>query len=614
MTKYKEWNSGKEVNIFNICKFEYNNKDLYEKCELIMQNNIFLNNKYKLVKFDQKKNLWKMNPFKDRTWCFKLHSFFHVEYLVNGYKKSGDKKYIVKAMWFFENWMEKNIDSETAEMAWHDHATALRLIIICNLYENWRKECWNITKVKLFESAINTHSSKLADENFYMEKHNHGLDQDIALLVASYTFSEIPDILKLRKLAIERMWMQINELIGIDGSYLEHSPEYANLICNRLIDLFEFLRDCDNKTYKRLEIILTNLVNFIKDILQPNGFLPSIGDSEEKPLNINKLKKLNYPSVKALEYLVSKGLTGQVPENLDSIYPDGGYAILRNSWDYNSDTVQTVFYSSFHSRVHKHKDDLSINIYGYGQPILVDAGKYNYNYKSEGRKFVESTRAHNTVMIDNKDFDTKRLNIGHSGLIEYNYSAGISYIAAAHNLYKNIIIKRMVLFLKPYSIIIFDYIKGNKAHYCEQVFNFYPNIKCQPSNKDIFGKIKCKKVVLLRSLLDESDLKINLYKGEKNPLNGWYSNSYSSLAPSYSLRFAKKGEISRFATLISFDTKIPTTPISWQDNVIQGSLNGNVFQININSVNNDIFINGKALQAHSIIKPKLEEILLKMEN
>ena len=53
----------------------------------------------------------------------------------------------------------------------------------------------------------------------------------------------------------------------------------------------------------------------------------------------------------------------------------------------------------FLSTYHRHDDDCSITLYAHGSEWLIDGGMYNYDEKSELRKFLRSPLSHNLLVI-----------------------------------------------------------------------------------------------------------------------------------------------------------------------------------------------------------------------
>ncbi|WP_168769263.1 heparinase II/III domain-containing protein [Priestia megaterium] len=125
-------------------------------------------------------------------------------------------------------------------------------------------------------------------------------------------------------------------------------------------------------------------------------------------------------------------------------------SFIGNNCNYNSSTIQIIFYSAFHSRVHKHHDDLSFTLYAYDMPLFIDGGKFNYQYDQPERKYIVSAYGHNTVRINNTETDLSRLNINKSGILSFLTTNNLSYASGFHALSKGVTHWRILLYLKPY--------------------------------------------------------------------------------------------------------------------------------------------------------------------
>jgi hypothetical protein len=95
--------------------------------------------------------------------------------------------------------------------------------------------------------------------------------------------------------------------------------------------------------------------------------------------------------------------TPSSPEGLH-VHPEGGVAISSNHNDMARATGYLAFNAQFHSRQHKHADDLSLHYCVKTEQFLVDGGTFTYQYDDPKRMYVESTRAHNAVEIDGLNY------------------------------------------------------------------------------------------------------------------------------------------------------------------------------------------------------------------
>ncbi len=91
-------------------------------------------------------------------------------------------------------------------------------------------------------------------------------------------------------------------------------------------------------------------------------------------------------------------------------FPQSGYYVLGSQFD-TRDEVRMIVdagplgYLSI--AAHGHADALSIVLNVGGEEVLVDPGTYAYHTEPEWRRYFRSTRAHNTVLVDDLDQSTQ---------------------------------------------------------------------------------------------------------------------------------------------------------------------------------------------------------------
>jgi hypothetical protein len=88
-------------------------------------------------------------------------------------------------------------------------------------------------------------------------------------------------------------------------------------------------------------------------------------------------------------------------------FADSGYYLLQHGQRGSADRVSVLFdcgelgYQSI--AAHGHADALSFTLRAFGQDVFVDPGTYDYFTFREFRDYFRSTRAHNTVSVDDQD-------------------------------------------------------------------------------------------------------------------------------------------------------------------------------------------------------------------
>ncbi len=81
----------------------------------------------------------------------------------------------------------------------------------------------------------------------------------------------------------------------------------------------------------------------------------------------------------------------------DFAMPTSGYWITRS--DESRDARQLIVDAGPTGGTHGHFDLLNFDLYGFGKPLIADAGPYQYD-SSKNRAYVISTAAHNTINVD----------------------------------------------------------------------------------------------------------------------------------------------------------------------------------------------------------------------
>ncbi len=567
----------------------------------LLVNRIFINYNFPVADIDVNE-AWLSDPFSNRSWRFWLHTLIIVEYLIRAYEIFNNQDYFDKALDIYVDWETNNFPDSESEMVWHDHSTALRLIIISKLYEH----CLHLFTDKQsipgdLPLVAAEHCRKLATPSFYRPTHNHGLYQDTALYVGSVIFSELPESESWRMLAKKRLDIQLEQLFLSDGSYLEHTPSYNYLLCMHLNKFAAFLKRVNESDNRKLQDIILKQIECFTYMIQPDGLIPPLGDGNGDRFEILNVSYAFPDRMDELQYAVSGGKTGISPAELDHIFPAGGYAVLRNQWKFTSETVQLIFYSAFNSKVHKHHDDLALILFGHGQQLLIDPGKYNYIYDSPGRQFVVSSIAHNSVTVDDGDTLIDNRNKGKSGLTSYYCDGAVAYLSGAHRLYPGVLHRRIVIYLKPHDILVLDLLDGEIEHKYEQVFNFHPDVDCVINKHNVIGTINNKECIIVKPLHTPDNLESTIVRGCEAPWRGWCCLEYSKLAPAYSLGFIQHGNNVRFAAHISLAPYYESVDsFAWNGPTINITIKGKTFDIDLSGEQDTINIDNRSIELNRV--------------
>lgn len=416
-----------------------------------------------------------------KTYQVYLHSLGIIKSLVITSKHLDESKYLQAANDLINKWGNGVFDRSNSQ-AWHEHAVSSRLQNI--IYFQNRAGTFKLEENE-FQSIILTHCEFLSKKENYQEN-NHGIMMDNALIFASKSLIDN----QLKKMYLEKAYYRVKMALYRDfskmGVHLENSPEYHKMVLNLFDRVSKNLASVNMPLGKDVGGLFNRANMYSSHMLKPNKELPIIGDSGVYEENIAK-KYTDFVDYEA-GILISQ-YKNLVNEKM-------------SSWMF--------FKSGYRSKTHKHKDDLSVNLFMNGHDILVDSGKYGYNIKDPKRKFIVSTAAHNTVYFKDKNYvlsnpysdqiklkTTRFVNRG-----KYKISTGIN------NLFEEGNITRHAILTSNNIMILLDKINSTDVNEVIQNFNFPETATITKIEENIF-EIKIEnKVYILESFNVENDIPV----------------------------------------------------------------------------------------------------------
>lgn len=306
---------------------------------------------------------WRMDPYGNRSWALNLHTLRWLGRLVAEFERTGDGTCLTRAAELADDWIRSNPrGADVSEWAWAEHAIALRAPVLVCLSAH-------LHNPRLLDSLVE-HGKLLADSALYRPGHNHGLDQDIALLVVAARLGRA----RWRRLAVRRMVASAELAIDEQGVLHEQAPRYGLYVHRRLGVAIRAIEESGTRVPPLLVRRRKALEEYVAHATQPDGLLVPIGDS---PADVRP---------PAFEH---------GPQTVRVF--DGGYIFGRTAWGERRSTYYSIRFGPGR-RLHGHEDHLGVTYYAQGRPILVETGFHSY----ERTPYVAWTRmpdAHNVPIV-----------------------------------------------------------------------------------------------------------------------------------------------------------------------------------------------------------------------
>jgi hypothetical protein len=414
----------------------------------------------------------------------------------------------------------------------------------------------------------------------YPSKHsscaNHALAEALGLFIAGLAFPSLRDSDQWKNFGKKVLEKEALRQVYPDGSSFEHSVTYLQFVADHLLVYYLLGKEYGERVSESIEQRLRAVCNFLSSILDAKGNIPSIGDSDDGFLiklwfgrHNNYFSLLNTCAILFDEpnwIHPAADLDLKTSLLLGSSARSKWQALkAQQSWNrkpryFNEAGLAIIPDSKFGQEIlfvgnsgplgleplagHGHADALSFWLSVNGQPILVDPGTYLYHSGGKWRRFFRSTRAHNTIEIDEKDQAEQVADFifGHFYRIRNVFLSDENdriVWRAEHNGYLRlpdpVLHLREITYLKQdQSFRIVDILKCRGTHNVRLLFHLYPNVKILSEENNIY-LLSAKNASL--AIRVDKKLRGRVLSGSKDPLMGWYSPSFNRLERTNSIIF-----------------------------------------------------------------------------
>jgi hypothetical protein len=423
--------------------------------------------------------------------------------------------------------------------AWYDMAVGLRAYRLGYALDVVARDGRydDATVARLLEGA-ELHVEVLADDKLFRSHNNHGVYQAAGQLALARRFPELRGMDAARRQGAERLRAMLAQQFAEDGVHLEHSPGYHLL----LLDALERMRAAGLLPEGELNDLVANARSALPWFVAPNGRLVPIGDTDMPMGSREPFDRGD----DAARFVASRGAAGTPPSSVVREFPASGYAVLRDRWPLGAADFADCGYicqiAGFHSATHRHADDLSFTWSERGVEVLVDAGRFGYLYEHPGRAYVVSTRAHNTVQIDDRDRPSRAEDAYGSALLAAGELDGVRFsetLAPAGTVTH----RRLLLWMPERWLVVVDALSdaAGDPHTYRQRFLVAPEHEVHRTTGG-YEIVTPKNMPRLHVVSLTTASATEVITGQEEPqLLGWVSRRYLQLAPAPTFAFEVSG-------------------------------------------------------------------------
>ncbi len=341
-------------------------------------------------------------------WNARLNRHPMFQALARAYWYTGEEKYAEELVAEMTDWIEDApvllyaSGNHPYHWAWETLNTAVRGSSAWpeSIFRTLDAQAWT-------DEALVMVTKSLAEHARHLMKHPTGGNwltaESTAISYIGTLFPEFKEADEWRSTALQRLYDQMAEQVYPDGLEYELALGYGMWVLRNYGDVMDFAilngrgDEIPDDWLARIEA----MYNYCAYVQMPNGVMPGLNDSGNASARPYMERAAGYfPHRQDFKWFATHGAEGEMPAATSYAFPYSGHYVMRSGWDL--DDLFMLFDAGPFGSGHQHEDKLTMVLYARGKMHLVDAGNYMYD-RSRWRRYVLSTRGHNTVRVDGLD-------------------------------------------------------------------------------------------------------------------------------------------------------------------------------------------------------------------
>ena len=463
-------------------------------------------------------------PNEVRLWLYKLHEWHYAMPLAQAVADSDNEQAYALFRRLVLEWIAGC--PVATPTAWDAYPMSLRMANWVRVYSLLSQR---LESDEVFASQLRR---SLFVQACFLEKHleydllnNHLLENGRALVLAGLFFQGRRAERWLKNgMQILSDGLENNFLA--DGGHDELSPMYHQVMLRLYEEIESVLQRNGHEVPNRLSERLADARDWLGGVCHPDGEIALLNDAA---------------------FGVAPQATrdaAEVPPAEDGLrsFDDSGYYTFRDRDNGHFLIFDCGPLGPDHMPGHGHCDALSYELSVSGLRMIVDAGVSTYHGDLAWRNYYRSTRAHNTVVVDGEEQSeiwhrfrvarrAQRLNPSWS-----DQHPDLLYVSGAHTGYQRlkgkVTHRRWIAWVARRFWIVCDCLSGDGIHSLENFVHFHPDVHVASTpngtangtpNGDL-GLVRRDDVAL--TILLWGQQRIATYRGELDPIQGWYAPEF----------------------------------------------------------------------------------------
>jgi hypothetical protein len=526
------------------------------------------------------------DTYGDIKHVWELSRFSHVYSLVRAYAVTEDIRYAETFWEHIEDWARANPPERGPQWRCAQEMGLRCMAWLFGLYAFRESRASTPERIARLIGLIWYHAAHIEKIHWFAARcvrNNHAISEAVALLSIGVLLPFLPGAGRWERKGLQWLAEETAWQIYDDGSYVQHSMNYARLVAQLCTWSLGITRSNGIPKPKGFVDRAVRLLDFLEAMQDPgSGRVPNYGSNDGALLfPLSACDYLDYrPSLNALSVALRGGrLYPPGPWDEEAAwfcgpdhaaqasraarttaktwqdFPIGGYYRLQGA-----DTHALIRCATYYHRPAQ-ADMLHLDVWYHGHNILLDPGTYSYNPPPPWADHFVGTAAHNTVTVDGRNQMRRGsrfmwLGWTRSRLRRFEDCEGEGIFEGEHLGYHPVVHRRKIV-LQDDLYIVLDELEGDGE---EHTFRLHWLVNDLALDTFADGArihfpeadLPPLRLVVIASAAVQSDW---VRADEKEP-RGWQSLYYGERTPAWSFACTSQGSGVRFATVLGAEEKV----------------------------------------------------------
>jgi heparan-sulfate lyase len=302
---------------------------------------------------------------------------------------------------------------------------------------------------------------------------NHANAVGEAVMAFGHRFPEFAKAEEWKRFGFDKLISNSLDLFRDDGGCKEPTMNYHGFSLVNLLSGLEQAKKYGYAVPEEINKLVEKALSYTAYMLQPNGQIPSVGDTDTEDFRPNAriwdgwrkgeaMKAYQMFGRKDCLWIATAGKEGERPAQTSYAFPDTGHYILRSDFGGEGgkdfEQARYLFFRAGHFGSHGHWDLNGFEMYAYGRPLIIDPGRTRYD--SPLMPVLSANTSHNVLLVDDQNMNRKGPKIN-----AWRTTPGLDLIDSTYEgLYTNVDHRRAIVFVRPDYYVMFDHAVGREPH------------------------------------------------------------------------------------------------------------------------------------------------------